>query len=562
MKQKSFLLLPFLAALAFGAGNVVPPSPVTDNGSAHEFTNNQAVSANHSLTIENGGYLDFASGATLSHASTLLTALGAQPLDADLNSIAALTTTAPGRSLLTLSPSSADMFYWNGSAWTAIPSTTATGRGLLNASAATAAGLGLTNGATIDSWGGKTAPSGTVLGTSDSQTLTNKTISGASNTLNNLAAATHTFAATSKLLGRVTAGSGAGEEVGMGTGLSMSGGNLNLASTAGGLGLTNGSTIDSWGGKTVPSGTVVGTSDSQTFTNKTISGASNTLNNLGAASTTLSATQRFIGRNTAGSGAGEEVTPAQAAAWLAASTVQAVGGTSSTTLETPAARSAAALNTTFVYDLWQNRSAGNTLSGSGAISTIDFTATTTTFGSIISFGTGSSANSGALYVSDVLPWYAQNQSQNNAGMDKPTGFSLAFEFGQFSTISPTTTFTAVVGQTTSFSGLQSQSYGFALISSTTTSAGLYLMYNNGGGSVSVSSGQSVTTANINRVAVTSDGAGNLVLYLNTASVAATALGPTGNSSTAVPKFSMSIQNGTTASNSIMAIWRNSYFKTD
>ena len=99
-------------------------------------------------------------------------------------------------------------------------------------------------------------------------------------------------------------------------------------------------------------------------------------------------------------------------------------------------------------------------------------------------------------------------------------------------------------------------------SSTTTSAGLYLMYNNGGGSVSVSSGQSVTTANINRVAVTSDGAGNLVLYLNTASVAATALGPTGNSSTAVPKFSMSIQNGTTASNSIMAIWRNSYFKTD
>ncbi len=40
-----------------------------------------------------------------------------------------------------------------------------------------AAGYGITNGATIDLWGAKAIPAGTVVGTSDSQTLTNKSIS-------------------------------------------------------------------------------------------------------------------------------------------------------------------------------------------------------------------------------------------------------------------------------------------------------------------------------------------------------------------------------------------------
>lgn len=40
----------------------------------------------------------------------------------------------------------------------------------------TVSGLGVTNGATIDSWGGKTVPAGTVVGTTDSQDLSAKHI--------------------------------------------------------------------------------------------------------------------------------------------------------------------------------------------------------------------------------------------------------------------------------------------------------------------------------------------------------------------------------------------------
>ena len=94
--------------------------------------------------------------ATFISANTLVTtatlAAGYQPLDADLTAIAAVVTTANGRSLLT-------------------------------ATALTAAGLGLTNGSNIDSWGAKALPSGVVVGTTDTQTLTGKSLSLASNTL-------------------------------------------------------------------------------------------------------------------------------------------------------------------------------------------------------------------------------------------------------------------------------------------------------------------------------------------------------------------------------------------
>ena len=77
-----------------------------------------------------------------------------------------------------------------------------------------------------------TAPSGDIVGTSDTQTLTNKTISGSSNTLSNIAKASITGA---------------------------------------------------------PTGDFVGTSDTQTLTNKTIDAASNTLSNIGNSSLSNSA---------------------------------------------------------------------------------------------------------------------------------------------------------------------------------------------------------------------------------------------------------------------------------
>jgi hypothetical protein len=80
------------------------------------------------------------------------------------------------------------------------------GTGAATASAARTA-LGLVIGTNVqawdtdlDTWATKTAPTGTVVGTTDTQTLTNKTIAYASNTLTDVAGVTATQTLTNKTL--------------------------------------------------------------------------------------------------------------------------------------------------------------------------------------------------------------------------------------------------------------------------------------------------------------------------------------------------------------------------
>jgi hypothetical protein len=101
----------------------------------------------------------------------------------------------------------------------------------------------------------------TIVSRTSAEVLSNKTISGAANTINNLSAGN----ITTGTLGVANGGTGVA---------SLTSGRVVVGNGVGAVNLT----------KTAPAGDFVGTSDAQALSNKTISGATNTVNNLDASS--------------------------------------------------------------------------------------------------------------------------------------------------------------------------------------------------------------------------------------------------------------------------------------
>jgi len=144
-------------------GLTVSGSPVTTSGT---------ITLAGTLAVANGG-----TGAT--SAGSALTALGGQPLDSDLTTLAGLTATT-------------DNFIVSvSSAWASqTPAQVRTTLGLVIGTNVQAWD------ADLDTWAGKTAPSGTVLGTSDIQVLSNKDLTSGTNTFPTLNQNTTGSAAT------------------------------------------------------------------------------------------------------------------------------------------------------------------------------------------------------------------------------------------------------------------------------------------------------------------------------------------------------------------------------